>query len=470
MIGLLFLLCLLQWEAKPNEFVPARRCLVFEEDSGWTCSFLLRADVIEPRLDASFPAPPVATRSAFLNWNLFGKRNISEQLRLSLDTDVYTQREWRLQNRNVLTSEVQTARNGFANVQSQTRLGLNEFFLLFEPTPACQMSVGKKRLMWGTGFASNPTDVLNPSKNLLDPTTEKRGAWLTSFDHLGDASTQSIFFAPGIVENHNTIPTKIYSFKLDSERSEEEEHYLFGLRSYHLIGEADLNLMVFNSHRYKDDINHQVKFGVSWSQSLVSLSDGLTGFGEMLAYRGTARPDSSFASRRTSRSVFFRVLAGMRYDFSNESALIVEFYSQSDGDSRLDFANRVSNLLKMRSALTQVPHSSSKPLSQQTNGSLKSVSSLNMQKYLLLNYQRYKISDDLLLSLSIVQNLHDASGYTGPTLAWSPNESMLLTLNAQSEFRFYSDAGISVPGFKNVREIDLNPFKFRVGVELKSFF
>ena len=160
----------------------------------------------------------------------------------------------------------------------------------------------------------------------------------------------------------------------------------------------------------------------------------------------------------------------MRYDFSNESALIVEFYSQSDGDSRLDFANRVSNLLKMRSALTQVPHSSSEPLSQQTNGSLKSVSSLNMQKYLLLNYQRYKISDDLLLSLSIVQNLHDASGYTGPTLAWSPNESMLLTLNAQSEFRFYSDAGISVPGFKNVREIDLNPFKFMVGVELKSFF
>lgn len=463
---LMLLLCVLQWEAKPDELEPARRCFVFEEDSAWACSVFFRADASEPRLDGSLPAPAVATRSAILNWNFFGKRNISEKLRLSLDTDVYTQRDWRSQSRNVLTSEVNTERGTFANARSETHLGLNEIFVSFESTPAWQMSVGKKRLIWGTGFASNPTDVLNPGKNLLDPTTEKRGSWLILIENLHDDATFSFVAAPGVIENHNTIPTKIYSYKTASTLAE-ENHYLYGFRSYHLIGEADLNLMLFKSLRYKDEVSHQVKGGVSWSQSFASMSEGLTGFGELLAYRGSARPDSSLQSRGSSKAMFYKALAGFRYDFQNESALVVEFFRQSDGDTRTDLSNRISAL---RSALAQSGQFSPEGPVEAKGRSDRALSALNMQNYLFLNYQRYKISDDLLLSLSIVHNLHDASGYAGPSLVWSPTESIFITLNAQSDFRYLSDAGLSVASLKSVREIDLNPMKSRVGFELKSFF
>ncbi|MEY2987617.1 MAG: hypothetical protein RJB13_1138 [Pseudomonadota bacterium] len=458
-------------DAEASETNTGNRCGFFSENSGLTCSISMRIDAMDARLHSLIPAPPIPTRSAFLNFNLFAKKDLSENLRLTLDTDVYSQRNWRLQSRNIFTGNVRTEKESIKKSTPETRLGINEFFILVEPTPAWQVSAGKKRLIWGTGFASNPTDVLNPAKNMLDPTTEKRGSWLVLLENLRDDATYSFFAAPGVVENHNTIPTQVLTYKASPE-DVEEQHYIYGVRSYHLIGESDLNLMLFESQRYKDDISHQLKAGVSWSQAISSWSDGLTAFAELLAQRGTSRSDSSLRSRGNSKALFYRVLAGVRYDFSNESALVAEFYRQNDGDSRSDFAQRLENLRSIQKVAAQINQPSSQvQQSVQTDGRFgNSISTLNMQNYLFINYQRYKISDDVLLSWSLIHNLHDASGYTGPSVVWTPSESIVLTLIAQSEFSYMSNAGIFVNGLGKVKETDINPSQARLGFELKSFF
>lgn len=467
------LLLAVQWEGRAVEEEDGRSCLVFASESSWNCSASFRFDILDPRLDASLPAVPLYTRTALINWNLFGKHNLSEELRFTLDADVYSQRAWTLKSRDLLTSEIQTSESSFLNGRSETNLGLNEIYFLFEPSPAWQLSVGKKRLIWGTGFASNPTDVLNPNKDLLDPTNEKRGSWIVSLENLREGATYSIFAAPGVIENHNTIPTQVLNYRADSDFSS-SSHYIYGVRSYHLIGESDLNFMLFNSHRYKDEVSHQLKAGVSWSQSFAALSDGLTGFGELLAHQSSARTDKWLRSRAQDDSWYYKALVGIRYDFVNESALVLELFRQSDGDSRNDFATRIesSNQAQRSRAAMETGFSPTEvaPSDDVSSRNGRSVSALAMKNYLFLNYQRYKVTDDLLISWSMVHNLHDASGYTGPSVVWSPSESIVLTFNANTDFKYMSDAAISVPSFRRIRETDINPLKTRYALELKSFF
>jgi hypothetical protein len=70
----------------------------------------------------------------------------------------------------------------------------------------------------------------------------------------------------------------------------------------------------------------------------------------------------------------------------------------------------------------------------------------------------------------MIHNLHDASGYTGPSIVWTPHESIVFTLNANSEFSYMSNAGVPVSGLGRVKESDMNPLRARLGFELKSFF
>jgi hypothetical protein len=93
-----------------------------------------------------------------------------------------------------------------------------------------------------------------------------------------------------------------------------------------------------------------------------------------------------------------------------------------------------------------------------------------MQNYLFINWQRYKINEDLFLSWSAAHNLHDAGGFQGPSLQWTPTQSTSLTLSANSDYSLLPDAGVVVESIGRVQEIELNPVRARVGLELKAFF
>jgi hypothetical protein len=93
-----------------------------------------------------------------------------------------------------------------------------------------------------------------------------------------------------------------------------------------------------------------------------------------------------------------------------------------------------------------------------------------MQNYLFVNWQRYKINEDLFLSWSAVHNLHDAGGFQGPALQWTPTQATSLTLSANTDYSLLPDSGVQVEGYGRLQERELNPVQARVGLELKAFF
>jgi hypothetical protein len=469
--------------AQEPETEGARPCFVFPVAAAWNCSLSLRGDTADLRLSRNFPAPPVAERTALLDLNITGKGEFTSGTRYFLDIDGVARRSWDFSRRDLLTGAVLTTQSSDSENPSY-RMSVNELYSVFEPVPEFQFVLGKKRILWGSGLAINPTDALNPSKNFLDPTQERRGSWLFLAERVREKNTLSFLFAPRVVEDKNTIPTDIL---IDGSGSVERWQALSAVRWYQLAGNADLNFMIFRNDRFKDDVESPWMGGASWSQSLLSLSKQLEGHAEVLVRRGSPRPDAGLRARNDDNSLYYSFLYGHRYDFENESALIVEFFRQSDGDARTDLRKRLEGSMAAYRALV-LGRGTGNPSSDARSGATsdavagstsaaaaqseapRTVSALSQQNYLFVNWQRYKFNDDLFLSWSVVHNLHDGAGYLGPILQWTPTQSSSVTLTANTDYALLPDTGVLVQGAGRVRESDLNPVKFRFGMEMKSYF
>ncbi len=83
---------------------------------------------------------------------------------------------------------------------AQPVASLNEVYLLHEFFPELNVLVGKKRIIWGSGQAYNPTDLLNPRKDPTDPTFQRAGAWLAQVEVPLPTITFTALFAPQVLK------------------------------------------------------------------------------------------------------------------------------------------------------------------------------------------------------------------------------------------------------------------------------
>ncbi|MFZ9521691.1 MAG: hypothetical protein ACO3A4_14570 [Silvanigrellaceae bacterium] len=425
--------------------------------SEWRSHGLLRIDLADPRLDEKLISPEVAGQTGLLDFNLTGKRQLFEGLTFQADVDAFARRSWNFSKRDPQTRAVVTTQ-GDTSENPAYRMALNEFYLNGEALAGYQYVVGKKRILWGTGFAANPTDLLNPTKNPLDPTYERRGAWLMQAEHVQENQTFAFLFAPMVLEDKNTLPTDFSHFRdADGER---RAHYLFGTRWYRLLGGADVNFMAFYSERFKGDNAGTWKGGASWSQILEAIHKQLEGHGEVIIQRGSSRPNPFGESRLGVDEFYIKSLLGIRYDFENESSLVLEILHQGDGDSIADLEER---LQKQIAALSRNPNLSAKTSDLFAN-------QIQMRNSLYLNWQRYKFNDDVFLSWAVAHNLHDHSGYQGPILQWTPTQSESFTLVANTDYTLKKDSGVQLGNVGRRRVSELNPVKSRFSFEFKSYF
>jgi hypothetical protein len=422
-------------------------------DSSWSVAVIARGDFVEARLDEKLFAPAVAGQTGRLNLNLSGKTEFFNTHRLQADIDLFARQSWNFKNRERLTKKILVSQQN-SSENPAYRLLLNEIYANGEPVSGLQYTLGKKRILWGTGFAANPTDLLNPAKNPLDPTYERRGAWLFQLENIQEKQTFAGFFAPEVLEDKNSLPQDIGVLSEGDGRR--RVHFLTGVRWYQLVSDADLNLMVFYSERFREQISGALSAGASWSQIATSISKQLETHAEALVRQGSNRGSSTGESRLESNKLFVRVLFGGRYDFENESSFVFEWLHQSDGDSMSDVQTRLRRQFDLvRRNPTLVPSESSPVV---------------MKNMLFLNYQRYKFTDDLFLSWSIAHNLHDQSGFQGPLLQWTPNQSLSLTVAASTDYNLTKNSVIEIPNAGSWRTNELNPVKSRLGVEIKSYF
>ncbi len=82
----------------------------------------------------------------------------------------------------------------------------SELYLSISPRPSLNVLVGKKRITWGSGFAFNPTDVINPPKDPTDPNFQRAGNWVARVEAPFEKFTVTGLIAPQALYTQSGIP------------------------------------------------------------------------------------------------------------------------------------------------------------------------------------------------------------------------------------------------------------------------
>ncbi len=369
-------------------------------------------------------------------------------------------------------------------------VSLNELYVSHEVRPQLHLLAGKKRILWGSGLASNPTDLLNPPKDPTDPNFQRAGAYMLRVEVPLEKYTFTLLASPEVLKQQSGLPQAVLVYP-SWDKQDNALHYLVAARAYALVANSDLNLMLFHSNRYGDAFEHKTRLGFSFSRYFFEQYElhleGLVGFGsarlypvgECLGDRFSAvgcatRGEAFFTTRRLEeKRLRPRVLAGTRYMFSDESQLSVEYLYQADGLTRGEFQSYVNalGLLRVARDLGLDPAVPTLNGGADTGLPQKFRFEPLRRHYAFLSYQKPKIHDDFTLSAVLVASLEDLSSLFTPSLSWSATEWMTLTLSGFVPIAGPSSLAATVPESNvAVSEFGLLPLEYRGLLQVRLFY
>ena len=321
------------------------------ELSGFIAS---KSDFGRPRIYGLFPTDRVPEFQETVELNLISKAQPAESVRIYGDLSAFGKLGFQFLTADSKGSAV--AGKPEKKDRYTAWLSINELYLNYEIAPQLSVLAGKKRVMWGAGFSSNPTDLLNPPKNAIDPAAQRKGSWLGLIENTYEKVTLSALGAAEVQDNDAGFPEKIYRFS-DLNSGARQNHFIFAMRAYSLVSEGDLNGMIYYSNLYQDMFEKKLRGGVSYSKYATKK---LELHSEILLQQGSSRQFVNsnclranpllcsknkiplFAdSRLKDKSFRPQLLVGGRFDFENESSLTAEFLHQDDGYSAAEFKDFV---------------------------------------------------------------------------------------------------------------------------------
>ncbi|HMY58304.1 MAG TPA: hypothetical protein PK472_08620, partial [Pseudomonadota bacterium] len=147
----------------------------------------------------------------------------------------------------------------------------SELYVSVAPKNWLNLLVGKKRIIWGSGFAFNPTDLINPPKDPTDPNFQRAGQWVARIELPFEKFTISTLFAPQVLYQQNGLPFAMmkypdYQLSDGTKPADDAYHYLLAARLYLLLFNTDINLFYFFSNKYNDSFENTSRFGGSFSR------------------------------------------------------------------------------------------------------------------------------------------------------------------------------------------------------------
>jgi hypothetical protein len=92
------------------------------------------------------------------------------------------------------------------DVPADPRLVFSEAYIRLQPIDHLDITVGKRRVVWGTGMAFNPTDVLNPPRDPTDASLQRAGIPMVLVEAPFEGFGLSALFAPSVLEERSGIP------------------------------------------------------------------------------------------------------------------------------------------------------------------------------------------------------------------------------------------------------------------------
>lgn len=193
------------------------------------------------------------------------------------------------------------------------------------------VTVGRKILKWGTGYAFNPTGVVEPQKEASDPS-----------DRLNRFQGRQIFALDAYLGSHSL--TLIYANELRFNEGFNRGKNEFALRFYSLVGDVDVSLIGYWKEKEKSKVGFNTAF--TYGTHLEFHSEFITQIGTNKQYHqildstnyqiyfGT-NPYS--ARYRSSKQLFYKLLLGAQYIFNSGLSFMAEYYYNRAGLSRSEW-------------------------------------------------------------------------------------------------------------------------------------
>ncbi len=194
-----------------------------------------------------------------------------------------------------------------------------------------QITVGRKILKWGTGFAFNPTGVVEPAKDAGDPS-----------DRLNRFQGRPIIALDAYWGNHSL--TLVYANELKSKgrfRLGDDE---LAVKFYSFIKDVDVSLIGHWKEKEK------IKFGFN---TAFTYGDHLELHSEFIAQVGSNKlyhqvldssddqiffGDFPYTTKyQSSKRLFYKLLMGMQYTFDSGLNLMAEYFYNRDGLTRTNW-------------------------------------------------------------------------------------------------------------------------------------
>lgn len=435
-----------------------------------------------PRTDGLLSSEDVPALQAILEGNVQLKQPFGEQSFLLADLSLFAQAAGRYRGEG---GEVIPAHDVPA---TRPQAVLFELYVSHEVVPALSLLAGKKRVVWGSGLAYNPTDLLNPPKDPTDPLNQRAGAWMARVEVPLESSTFTLLASPMVTAEASGIPRAFVTYP-EWDRKDDEAHFLLAARAYALVADSDLNLMAFYGNRYPDDFSDKLRFGASFSRYFFTdyelhvealLQQGsprsypVHGCVEDLAAVARCaagrRPPAS-QSRIDDGTVLPRILTGARTMFPDETSLSLEYLFQADGLTPAQLQDQVALLGTLREA-RRAGLGGFSPDGGEVDPTLQKFSFVPLGRhYLFLSLQKPRIRDDFTLQLVLIESLADLSGLASPSVSWSATEWATLTLSAFLPFRGPASLAATEPGSGDpVSEYTLLPFEYRGLLSARLFY
>lgn len=373
----------------------------------------------------------------------------------------------------------------------------SELYVTYSPKPWLNFLVGRKRIVWGSGSAFNPTDLINPPKDPTDPNFQRAGQWLVRVELPFEKFTISALFAPQVLYQASGIPYAMLKYQscptltatttpgmpTCSAPPDDDFHYLIAGRLYMLLFNSDVNLFYFFSNSYNDAFKNKSRLGASFSRYFFTDYEL---HAEMLFQMGSNKAVVSdaclnnaaacnpltalTASKLENGQIYPRILVGGRTMFKDESTLSIEYYYQGDGYSDQEFADfiRLVSLPGVGSLLTSGATGST------TGGSSGALPTRFIfdplrRHYLIASYTKPKIKDDFTVGATLIAGLNDLSAFFSPTFSWSAKEWLTLSLYGQIPIRGIP-VGQAVINDTHISEYSLFSAAFRVLFEVRLFY
>jgi hypothetical protein len=209
---------------------------------------------------------------------------------------------------------------------------IRELALDLSLTNEFDMTIGKKILKWGPGYAFNPTGVVEPQRSPSDPS-----------DRLGQNDGRKLASVTAFLGKSSLTFVYINDVQLRSSKlcwSKQE----FALRAYTFVNGFDLSLI----GHYKEGDRLETGFN-----SAKVIGSNLELHGEVLAKKGTSaeyhqvitsdNDEQIFSSNpymamyNHSDRVFYKILLGGQYTFENGINIVLEYYHDAEGLSKIEW-------------------------------------------------------------------------------------------------------------------------------------